>query len=69
MPTPYDCFSVEKILHTPQLEKKPAKDVSLKPIEILSILEGEDTPPTNHLQLLRICLLACLLPCWLDGCK
>jgi hypothetical protein len=66
MPTPYDCFSVEKILHTPQLEKKPAKDVSLKPIEILSILEGEDTPPpTNHLQLLRICLLASLLAGWL----
>jgi hypothetical protein len=44
MPTPYDCFSVQKILHTPKLEKKRAKDVSLKPIEILSIIEGEDTP-------------------------
>jgi hypothetical protein len=32
-------------LHTPKLEKKPAKDVSLKPIEILSFVEGEDTPP------------------------
>jgi len=52
-------------LHTPKLEKKPAKDVSLKPIEILSILEGEDTPPTNHLQLLRICLLASFLAGWM----